>query len=164
MVISRRALLGTGAGAVVLAGAVLVADATHRLDDAADAVGIKPRPRPVRSDDALIVAVARDQNLVLSAIESTAAKHTGLATQLEPFAKIGQAHVNAVGGTSTVPPAEAVGADPSAAVTNLAKTLSTASNARAKDSAEAVSPDLARVLSSMSASLAQCSHTLGRLA
>ena len=164
MVISRRALLGTGAGAAVLAGAALVADATHRLDDAADAIGIKPRPRPVRSDDALIVAVAKDQNLVLSAIESTAAKHTGLAPQLEPFAKIGQAHVNAVGGTSTVPTAEVIDADPAVAITKLAKTLSTASTARAKDSAKAVSPDLARVLSSMSAGLAQCSRTVGALA
>ncbi|GAA3529956.1 hypothetical protein GCM10022234_28960 [Aeromicrobium panaciterrae] len=164
MVISRRALIATGAGAVVLAGAVVVADATHRLDDAADAVGLRPKARPVRSDDALIVAVAKDQNRVLSAIESTAAKHTGLGASLEPFATIAQAHVNAVGGPSTVPPARPVDADPVVALRTLATTLSSASTARAKDAAKAVSPDLARVLSSMSAGLAQCSRGLGALA
>lgn len=164
MVISRRALLGTGAGIVALAGAGLVAHATHRLDDAADAIGLEPRPRPAPSDDALVVAVAKDQNLVLSAIESTGAEHPDLTARLEPFAKIGQAHVNAVGGTSAVPSAEAIDPDPVAAVKALVTTLSTASAARAKDSAKAVSPDLARVLSSMAAGLAQSSRALGELA
>ena len=164
MVISRRALLATGAGAVVLVGAVVVGEATHRLDDAAGAIGIKPKPRPVPSDDVLIAAVAKAQNLVLSAIESTAAKHTAFGSKLAPFSKIGQTHVNAVGGSSTVPPAVEVDPDPAAAISTLAATLSKASATRAKDSTKAVSPDLARVLSSMSAGLAQCSRTIGELA
>jgi len=157
-------MLGTGAGALALAGAIVVGDATHRLDDAARAIGIKPRPRPAVSDEALIATAAEDQNLVLAAIESTSARHQALTSKLAPFAKIGQEHVTAVGGSSTVPTADAVDADPAKAVKALVQTLSTTSAARAKDAGMAVSPDLARVLSSMSAGLAQGARALGALA
>jgi len=162
-VTSRRALLGTGAGALAVAGAVVVGEATHRLDDAARAIGIKPRPRPAVSDDALIARVAQDQNLVLVAIESTSARHPELTGKLAPFAEIGQEHVTAVGGSSTVPTDDTVDADPARAVKALAQTLSTTSAARAKDAGMAVSPDLARVLSSMSAGLAQGARAVGTL-
>lgn len=162
--ISRRAVLGTGVGALALAAAVVVGDATHRLDDAARTIGIKPRPRPVASDDTLIARVAQEQNLILAAIESTSARHQDLTATLAPFAEIGQEHVTAVGGSSTVPTAGAIDADPSLALKAVAQTLATASAARAKDASKAVSPDLARVLSSMSAGLAQGARGVGTLA
>jgi hypothetical protein len=162
-VISRRALLGTGVGAIAVAGAVAVGKATHRIDDVANSIGIKPRPRPVGSDDTLIASVAKNQDHILTAIEATAAHHFDLADKLAPFAKIAQSHLTAVGGSSTVPTAEPVDPDPVVAVKALAQTLSTASTARAKDAGRAVSPDLARVLSSMSAGLAQSARTLGAL-
>ncbi len=159
--ISRRALLGTGAGALALTAAVGVGAATHRLDDIADSIGIKPRPRPVASDETLIAAVAQAQNLVLAKIELTSARHPELANTLAPIAKIGQEHVDAVGGPSGVPSAEAIDSDPARALKALEQTLDGASTARAKDSLRAVSPALARVLSSMSAGLAQASRTIG---
>lgn len=148
----------------MVAGAVAVADATHRLDDVADGMGVKPRPRPVASDDSLIAAVAQAQNLVLAAIESTSARHPALASKLVPFAEIGQEHLTAVGGSSKVPTVDAITSDPARAVQALAQTFSAASTARAKDAGKAVSPDLARVLSSMSAGLAQTARAVGALA
>lgn len=162
--ISRRSLLGTGAAAIAVSGAVVVADATHRLDDIARAVGMKPRARPVASDDTLIAAVAKAQNRVLAAIESTVAQHPDLEADLSPISQIVQQHVTAVGGSSTVPTTSEIDADAARAVEKLTTTLARASKARAKDANAAVSPDLARVLSSMSAGLAQGARILGALA
>jgi hypothetical protein len=162
-VISRRTLLGTGAAVVAVAGAGAVAGLTHRLDDVARGVGLKPRPRPVASDDALIARVAHEQNALLGQVEAAAVRHSGLADGLKPFAEIGQAQVKAVGGADRVPGAPAVDDDPARAVTTLSRAYAAASRARARDAGRAVSPDLARVLSSMSAGLAQCAHTVGDL-
>jgi hypothetical protein len=162
-VISRRALLGSGTAVVVVAGGCAIAAAAHRLDDVARGAGIKPRPRPVASDNDLIARVAREQNVLLAEVEAVLARHTRLASGLPRYAKISQAQVKAVGGTDKVPGAPAVDADPARAVAALAKAYAAASTARAKDAGHAVSPDLARVLSSMSAGLAQCAHTVGDL-
>ena len=161
--ISRRSLIATGAGAVALAGAIVVGDATHKLDDVARTIGLKPRAQAVPGDDTLIAAVAKAQNLVLAQIEATVATHPSLDGTLAAFTTIGQEHVTAVGGSSIVPTAEPVDGDPARAVEALATTLSRASAARREDANAAVSPDLARVLSSMSAGLAQCSRAIGAL-
>jgi hypothetical protein len=162
-VISRRALLGSGAAVVVTAGAGAIAAGTGHLDDVARSVGLKPRAEPVKSDDALIARVAREQNVLLGLVEAVAARHAALASGLGRFAQIGQAQVKAVGGSSQVPGAPDVDADQARAVTALSKAYAAASKARATDAGRAVSPDLARVLSSMSAGLAQCAHTVGDL-
>ncbi len=141
----------------------MVGDATHTFDDFARAVGLKPRPQSVTSDDTLIAAVAQAQNLVLAEVEATAAAHSSLADKLAPIARIGQKHVTAVGGSSIVPTSEPVDDDPARALAALTTTLSRASADRRKDANAAVSPDLARVLSSMSAGLAQCSRAVGAL-
>lgn len=161
--ISRRALLGSAAAVVVVGAAGTVAGLTHRLDDVARGVGLKPRPRSVASDDALIAKVAREQNVVLGRVEAVAARHTKLADWLKPFAQIGQAQVKAVGGAEKVPGAPAVDDDPTRALASLSVAYAAASTARATDAGHAVSPDLARVLSAMSAGLAQCAHTVGEL-
>ena len=161
--ISRRTLLGTGAAIVAVAGAGAVAGLTHRLDDVARGVGVKPRPRPVASDDALIAKVAREQNVLLAQIEAVAARHTRLADRLKPFAQICQAQVKAVGGTHEVPGAPAVDDDPAEAIRRLGLAYYGASAARGKDADHAVSPDLARVLASMSAGLVQCGQTVGEV-
>lgn len=162
--ISRRALLGSGAAVVVVAGAGAIAERTHRLDDVARSVGLKPRPRPDARDDVLIAAVAREQDIVLGLVEAIAARHADLAGGLGRFMEIGLAQVRAVGGSVNVPGTPAVDADPGRATARLSKVYVMASRARAKDADRAVSPDLARVLSSMSAGLAQCAHTVGDLA
>lgn len=148
---------------MVVAGAGAVAGATHRLDDVARGVGLKPRPRPVASDDTLIAGVAREQNILLGLVEAVVARHSGLADDLGRFAQIGQAQVKAVGGADKIPGAPDVHPDPAKAVATLSKAYAAASKARAKDAGRAVSPDLARVLASMSAGLAQCAHSVGEV-
>jgi hypothetical protein len=156
-------LIGTGATVAVVAGAGAVAGFAHRLDDVARGVGVKPRPRSVPSDDALIAKVARDQNALLSQVEAAVARHTGLAGGLEPYARISQAQVKAVGGGDQVPGAPTVDPDPARAIAALHRAYASAATARETDANHAVSPDLARVLSSMAAGLAQCAHTVGEL-
>ena len=161
MVISRRALLGTGAATVAVGAGLAGAALGHRLDDLARTVGIEPHPEPDPGDDRLIARVAADQNALLARVEATAVKHTGL--RLDPFVAISTAHTKAVGVDGTVPDPAPPPASPGKAVGALAAAYSAASKARAADSAQAVSPALARVLASMSAGLAQCARAIGDL-
>lgn len=161
MVISRRALLGTGAATVAVAAGLGGAALGHRLDDLARAVGIEPHPEPDPADDRLIARVAADQNALLARVEATAVTHTGL--RLDAFVAISTAHAKSVGVAGTVPDVAAPPASPDKAVRALASAYSTASKARAGDSAKATSPALVRVLASMSAGLAQCAQAVGDL-
>lgn len=159
MVISRRTLLGTGITAGGVAAALVVADLAHRLDDLARAVGVDPKPQPDAGDDRLVAAVAADQNRVLAAAEATKAKHSALP--LDRVIKIGREHVEAVGGSRSVPATPQVPAGAADALKSLSATYAKAAKARASDAAKAVSPDLVRVLCSMSAGLAQCARAVG---
>ena len=159
MVISRRALLGTGAATVAVAAGLGGAALGHRLDDLARGVGINPHPEPEPSDDRLIARVAADQNALLARVEATAARHT--AVRLGPFVAISTAHAKAVGVAGAVPDVAAPPANRDAAIKALGTAYATASKARAADSAKAASPALTRVLASMSASLAQCAKSIG---
>lgn len=161
MVISRRALLGTGAATAVVAAGLGGAALGHRLDDLARGVGIEPHPEPDPSDSRLIARVAADQNALLARIEATAVKHPAL--RLAPYVEISTAHAKAVGVADAVPDVAAPPASRAAAVKALATAYSTASKARAADAADAVSPAFARVLASMSAGLAQCARGVGEL-
>ena len=161
MVISRRALLGTGAATVAVAAGLGGAALGHRLDDLARDVGIQPHPEPDPADDRLIARVAADQHALLASVEATAAAHTTL--RLDPFVTISTAHAKAVGVPATVPDVAAPPADRAKAIDALATAYTAASRARATDSAKAVSPALTRVLASMSAGLAQCALTVGEL-
>ena len=76
---------------------------------------------------------------------------------------ISTAHAKAVGVAGTVPDVAAPPESRGEAITALAAAYATASNARAADSAKAVSPALTRVLASMSAGLAQCARAIGDL-
>jgi hypothetical protein len=160
-VISRRALLGTGAAAAAVA-VVAGAAAGHRLDDAARAVGIEPHPEPDLADDRLIARVARDQAALLAAVTASAAAHGGLG--LTRFVSISRAHAEAVGASTSSPDVATPPADAARAAAALSTAYAEAAAARRTDSMRAVSPDLARVLASMSAGLAQCAHAVGELA
>jgi hypothetical protein len=161
VVISRRALLGTGAATVAIAAGLGGAALGHRLDDLARGVGIEPHPEPDPADDTLLARVAADQNALLARVEATAATHAGL--RLDPFVAISTAHAKAVGVARSIPDVAAPPPDPATAVSALAAAYSTASRARAADSIKAVSPALTRVLASMSAGLAQCATAVGGL-
>ncbi|MGZ8719687.1 MAG: hypothetical protein ACXWXY_10995, partial [Aeromicrobium sp.] len=75
--ISRRALFGTGAGVVVLAGVATYGGRDHRLDDVAREVGIEPRRLTAESDERLIKRVQKDQSVLLAWTEAVAAGHSG---------------------------------------------------------------------------------------
>ncbi|MGA8987637.1 hypothetical protein [Aeromicrobium sp.] len=159
--ISRRALLGSGAATAAAAAGLGVAAHAHQLDDLARAVGIEPKPEPDPRDDRLLAAAAADQNALLAAVEATAATHPGPA--LDPFVAISTAHAKAVGVSRRIPDVPTPPRDRTTAYSSLAASYAAASSARAADANRAVSPDLARVLASMSAGLAQCAQAVGEL-
>lgn len=103
----------------------------------------------------------RDQNVVLATVEATSARHPAL--KLDRFIAIGRSHVEALGGSEQVPGSPRVPGKADDAVRGLAASYRSASKRRAADGVRAASPDLARVLSSMSAGLAQCSRAVGEL-
>jgi len=159
---TRRLLLGTGVLVVAGAAAGVGAQLTGRLDDLAEAVGIDPKPRSDAGDDQLVRSTARALGVLLASVEATAAAHRDVP--LADLEVIGRQHLDAVGGTAGATDTTAVPADRAAAVTALRRAYTAAATARADDAQRAVSPDLARVLASMSAGLAQCSRVVGRLA
>jgi hypothetical protein len=156
-VISRRAFLGTGLAAGAVAGVLVVADATHRLDDLARAVGVEPHPEPDPADDRVVADARTQMATLLALVGATVARHPGL--ELGDLEALGREQLAALGGGSRLPEAPVVDDDPSAAATTLSAAYDAASAARADDAGAAVSPDLVRVLASMSAGLAQCART-----
>lgn len=159
MVISRRVFLATGAVLVAAGGVLAGARATHRLDDLAEAVGLEPKPQSDPADDRLLASAATAQAALLASVEATAARHTSLA--LQPFVAIGREQLDALGGSTASTDVAAVPEDASAALTALALAYRTQSTQRADDAVAAASPELARVLASMSAGLTQCARTVG---
>lgn len=135
------------------------AHATHRLDDLADAVGLEPKPQSDPADDRLLDSAATAQAALLATVEATAARHTSLA--LAPFIAIGREQLDALGGSTASTDVAAVPEDAPAALAALVLAYRTQSTQRADDAVAATSPELARVLASMSAGLAQCAQTVG---
>lgn len=135
------------------------AHATHRLDDLADAVGIEPKPQSDPADDRLLRSAATAQAGLLATVEATAARHPSLA--LAPFVAIGREQLDALGGSTASTDVAAVPDDAAAALTALVAAYRTASTGRAADAVAATSPELVRVLASMSAGLFQCARTVG---
>ncbi|MFT4189249.1 MAG: hypothetical protein QM621_11785 [Aeromicrobium sp.] len=133
---SRRTFVIGGVAAVALASFGGVA-AAGKLDDLARGVGLDPVPQPQASDTALLRAATDDQaRLVALATGVSATMAALLAEQWE-----------ALGGTtpSTEPPA--------ASPMILRAELASAATTRSEQAVEALSPDLARTLGSMAASL-----------
>lgn len=159
--ISRRALLGTGAATAVAAAALGGAALGHKLDDIARSVGIEPHPEPDPADDRLLARVAADQNALLAMVEATASAHPDL--RLDRYVEISTAHAKAVGVGANIPKTSPPPAGRAAAVEALRAAYATASKARATDAVKAASPALVRVLASMSAGLVQCADTIGDL-
>lgn len=157
---TRRVLLGTGAAVVAGAAAIVGARLTHRLDDVADAVGLEPKPQPDPEDTRIARAAGRDAAVLLATVEATAAAHRGL--ELEPIVAICREHTSALS-APTVAPGSPPPGDASAAADALADVVQAASTARAVDAGTAASPELARVLASMSAGLAQAARGVRRL-
>lgn len=158
---TRRVLLGTGA--VVAGGAALLgaAQITHRLDDAARLVGLEPKPEPVPRDDEIVRRAAREQAVVAATTVAVHEKYPSLG--LAPIVAICAEQLKAVGGSDAGTDLAALPENQATAVELLTTTLSTASASRATAAGQAFSPELVRVLASMSAGLAQCARRVGAL-
>lgn len=149
---TRRALIGTGAGVAGAAGLLVAGEATGRLDDVADAVGVDPKPQPDPDDTRVLRRAARATAALQAIITATSAAHPGLA--LAPVTAVVGEQLAALGGAkASVSPAPPT--DRGAAVDELAARFDAARKDRARDAVEAGSPALVRVLASMSAGHAQ---------
>lgn len=158
---TRRVLLGTGAAVVVSAGALAVAEVTHRLDDVAEAVGIEPTPLPDPEDSRILRRASGETGTLLAMVEATAAAHPDLA--LADVEVIGREQLQALGGSTAATDVAAPPAEPGAALTVLEDAYTRAATQRASDAGDAFSPALVRVLASMSAGHAQTARQLRRL-
>lgn len=149
---TRRALLGTGAVVVGTGGLLVAGEATGRLDDVADAVGISPKPQPDPDDTRILRRAARATAALQAAVAATAAAYPAL--DLAAVTSVVREQLAALGGTKattgTAPPD-----DQAKAVDALAQALDTARRDRASDAVAAGSTALVRVLASMSAGHAQ---------
>jgi hypothetical protein len=149
---TRRALIGTGAGVVGAGGLLVAGEATGRLDDVADAVGIDPKPQPDPDDTRILRRAARATAVLQATVTATAQAHTAL--DLAGIAAVIGEQLAALGGAK-VPAATPAPGDRTAAVDRLVQALETARKDRARDAVAAGSPALVRVLASMSAGHAQ---------
>lgn len=155
---TRRVLLGTGAVVAGGAGLLGAAQITHRLDDAARLVGLSPKPEPDPKDAKIVRQSGRDQAVVTAAAQALHEAQPKL--RLEAVVALCSEQLVAIGGsTATTDLAQAP-----ASADELADLLRTSSRACAARANEAFSPELIRVLASMSAGLAQCERHVRRLA
>lgn len=155
---TRRVLLGTGAVVAGGAGLLGAAQITHRLDDAARLVGLDPKPEPEPRDAQIVRQAARDQADVTASAEALHEARPEL--RLAAVVALCTEQLTAVGGTTATTDL----ARGPASAGQLADLLKTASAARASQANDAFSPELIRVLASMSAGLAQCERRVRRLA
>lgn len=153
--VSRRVVVGAGA-AVVAAGAGL--HLAGRDDDLLRAVGARPRPVPDPADTALLRTALSEQETLRATLEAVAADDGDL--DVEDLVAVMDRQVTTLGGPSSTPPA----ASPDVDAAGLAERLAQVARSRERDALAAVSPDLAQVLASLAAGLAQTARTLGRRA
>ena len=125
-------IAAAGGAAVALTGLFV----TDTFDDALRAVGAKPKPLPRPEDTSLLDGVVADQQRVLAVARGA-----------------GNAAVAALVGAQLAQLGATPGTDSTAG--DLAAVLREAAEHRATDAQAAISPDLAQVLASMSAGLAQ---------
>ena len=161
---SRRTLLGTGLTAATAAAVFVAARAAGVLDDGLRALGAEPHPEPDPGDTRRLQRAATAQAVLIAAIDATIGEHGDLESKLRPLRLVADEQLVAVGGrldtTSAGPPP----ADPRDAATELALLAAESADARGDDAVSAASPDVARVLASMSAGLSQLAATLGPVA
>jgi hypothetical protein len=149
---TRRALIGTGAVVLAAGGLLVAGEATGRLDDVADAVGIDPKPQPDPADTRVLRRAARATAALQATLAATAAAHPSL--DLAAVTAVVGEQLTALGGAQA-PASAAPPGDQDAAVDALAQAFETARKHRARDAVAAGSPALVRVLASMSAGHAQ---------
>lgn len=153
-----------GAGLTTATAAVVVgtARAAGVLDDALRGLGAEPHPEPDPGDARRLGRAATDQAALIASIDATTTQHPDLVGPLKPLRLVADEQMVAVGRRTQAKVAAAPG-DRAAALAALAGSAADAGQAREKDAVGAVSPDVARVLASLSAGLTELSRALGEV-
>ncbi|HSA51513.1 MAG TPA: hypothetical protein VLH10_15575 [Yinghuangia sp.] len=141
---TRRTVLA-GLGALVAVGATATACTS---DDNAG-----PSPEQRKADDDIRSRATSAASALLDRYDAVAAAHPALATRLRPYSDEINRHLTALGGSRTppaAPPGEPVPPDPQAALADLAAREQQGSDGRLDD-VSAASPEVARLLASISA-------------
>lgn len=115
-----------------------------------------PSPEQRKADDDIRDRAKASASTLLDRYDAVAAAYPSLSARLRPCSDEVNQHLTALGGTRTVPsapaaPAEPLPADEKAALADLAAREQQGSDGRLAD-VSAASPDLARLLASISAS------------
>jgi hypothetical protein len=158
---SRRTLLGSGLTVATVAAAVVAARAGGVLDDALRGVGVDPHPEPDPGDTRRLQRAATDQAVLVASVDATVGAHPELEGDLNPLRVVADEQLVAVGGSLAATSVGPAPADPKDATAELARLAFDSAEAREVDAVSAASPDVARVLASMSAGLSQLATAFG---
>lgn len=158
---SRRTLLGSGLTVATVAAALVAARAGGVLDDALRGVGVDPHPEPDPGDARRLERAATAQAVLISTIDASIGGHPGLEDGLSPLRVVADEQLVAVGGSLAATSVGPAPADARDATAELARLAFNSAEARENDAVSAASPDVARVLASMSAGLSQLATAFG---
>ena len=158
---SRRTLLGSGLTVATVAAAVVAARAGGVLDDVLRGVGVDPHPEPHPGDTRSLERAATAQAVLIASIDAAIGAHPGLEGGLNPLRVVADEQLVAVGGNLAATSVGPAPADPKEATSELAQLAFDSAGARGDDAVSAASPDVARVLASMSAGLSQLATAIG---
>jgi hypothetical protein len=158
---SRRTLLNAGLTAGAAAGVVVVAGSSGVLDEILRGLGAEPHPEPDPGDTRRLRRAATAQGLLIASMDATIAAHGGLKGTLQELRVVADEQLVAVGGRVATTDVAASPADPVAAAAALARLAAASAEEREDDAVTAASPEVARVLASMSAGLTQLARAFG---
>lgn len=161
---SRRTLLGTGLTAATAAAVIVAARAGGVLDDGLRVLGAEPHPESDPGDTRRLQRAATAQAVLIAAIDATIGEHGDLESTLRPLRLVADEQLVAVGGRLDATSEGPISADRRDAVAELSRLAAESAEAREDDAVSAASPDVARVLASMSAGLSQLAKSLGPVA
>ncbi len=156
--VSRRVVLA-GAGSSLLALGAGALYGTGRHDDVLRALGARPRPVADPSDVDRVRRAAAEHDDLLTAARGVDAPEDLVAILTEQRDALSGDAGPQESATPVVDPQ--VAQAPRATTAEVAALVSLVARRRADDAVEAVAPDLARVLASLGAGLAQVAAALG---
>ena len=157
-------VLGTGLTVATAAAVVGAARAGGVLDDGLRVLGAEPHPEPDPDDTRRLERAATAQAVLIAAMDATIGEHGDLESGLRPLRLVADEQLVAVGGRLDATSAGPAPTDPKVAAVELSRLAAESAEAREDDAVSAASPDVARVLASMSAGLSQLATSLGLVA
>ena len=142
---------------------VVAARAGGVLDDGLRVLGAEPHPEPDPGDTRRLQRAATAQAVLIAAIDATIGEHGDLEGTAA-LRLVADEQLVAVGGRPGRDQRGSPAREPEGAVTELSRLAAESAEAREDDAVSAASPDVARVLASMSAGLSQLAASLGLVA